>query len=283
MIKDYQQYMSSLNESLDNTSNNKERKKELIQYLKNRKYDDYINVLDLMLSDPKLKVLIEDGFGGELGDMKFKFKATNIAVDKLIPTQNEIDLDKSLKFGLEKPDSLDNVFKDVVEIKHPLVTFNGNFIIDGHHRWSQVMCFNPKAKMTCIDYSADISPIQMLKLTQGAIAADLGSIPSQKVDGVSVYNCTDKQLEGYIYKHVAIDGVDKIKKYVSSIETIDDYVEYVKDCTLNIKYNHPFIVNAPSRSIMPQTGKSGKGDPNKDGSALNRLKNGEFVNIPGNK
>ena len=35
----------------------------------------------------------EDGFGGELGDVKLKFSEQVISVKKLMPTQNEIDID----------------------------------------------------------------------------------------------------------------------------------------------------------------------------------------------
>ena len=75
------------------TLSNKERKKELEKWLKNKKYDDYVKTLNKMLEDPKAKALLEDGFGGELGDTKLNFSVKNINVSQLMPTQKEIDLD----------------------------------------------------------------------------------------------------------------------------------------------------------------------------------------------
>ena len=55
------------------TKSNKERKEELERWLKHKKYEDYVDTLNKMLEDPKAKALLEDGFGGKLGDTKLIF------------------------------------------------------------------------------------------------------------------------------------------------------------------------------------------------------------------
>ena len=74
--------------TLSSLKNN--RKSELERYLKNKKYPDYVKVLDEMVSDPKTKSLVEDGFGGYLGDIQLNFSEKHISVKRLLPTQNEM-------------------------------------------------------------------------------------------------------------------------------------------------------------------------------------------------
>ena len=66
-----------------------------------------------MLEDPKSAALLEDGFGGDLGDTKLKFSVVNVPVSQLMPTQKEIDLDKSLKYALTSERSFKRTFKTV--------------------------------------------------------------------------------------------------------------------------------------------------------------------------
>lgn len=279
------------------TSSNKERLELLQKILKNKKYSEYIDTLNKMLDDPKAKILLKDGFGGELGNMQFTFKKRNISVRKLRPTQSEIDITKSVDFPLEHPENIDNFYKnaDACEIIMPLITFRGNYIIDGHHRWSQVFAFNPDAKMVCFDYDADISPIQMLKATQGAIAAVKaengdGKIPVNTVDGENVFD--DKLDSNAIKEHIkktAVDGVvDTFKKYKKELTDIDKVSDFVTDNLMSLKANnYPETIkgeSAPNRGLMPQTDKGGTDSnnkktalPSKHGSALNKLKDGKFV------
>ena len=279
------------------TSSNKERLELLQKILKNKKYSEYIDTLNKMLDDPKAKILLKDGFGGELGNMQFTFKKRNIPVRKLRPTQSEIDITKSVDFPLEHPENIDNFYKnaDACEIIMPLITFRGNYIIDGHHRWSQVFAFNPDAKMVCFDYDADISPIQMLKATQGAIAAVKaengdGKIPVNTVDGENVFD--EKLDSNAIKEHIkktAVDGVvDTFKKYKKELTDIDKVSDFVTDNLMSLKANnYPETIkgeSAPNRGLMPQTDKGGTDSgnkktalPSKHGSALNKLKDGKFV------
>ena len=66
------------------TTSNKQRRKELEKWLKNKNYEDYVTTLNKMIDDPKAKTLLEDGFGGELGDTKLTFNVKEIPVSQLI-------------------------------------------------------------------------------------------------------------------------------------------------------------------------------------------------------
>lgn len=284
-------------ENARTTHSNKERKEELEKWLKGKKYPDYVKILNKMLDDPKAKTLLEDGFGGDLGDTKFVFKVKLIKPLKLRPTQNEIDVDKSVKHSLTNSDNMKDLFKDeIITAGMPLVTFRGNYVIDGHHRWSECAMINPEGKMVCFDYDADISPIQMLKAVQGNIAAALAvrdedpEIPSGKTNGPNLY---DKEWDREKI-HEYVD--DKLREEPAKIflqkmnigtdkgeDMRKKALQVICDNIWNVKINNYPEDNAPSRGEMPQTDKAGqeKGSkpssyPDKEGSALNRMKNGKF-------
>ena len=304
MMKPISEYIYSVNESVSEnfteTSNNKERKKALVNALKNKNYSNYVEILNKMLEDDKSRVLLEDGFGGELGDMRLKFRIKSIPIRNLVPTQNEIGVTDSVDFPLKKkPEAVDPMFKeaDHLQIQTPLVTFAGRFIIDGHHRWSQVYAFNPDAKMVCCDYDGNISPIEMLKAAQGAIAATLAKrierdgetpdnkIPIKNAHGVNLFDnkFREEKIREYIEDNTSDELVNRLSHYVEWIKDKDDVADYVTDNLIRLKVNNPpmngNIKSAQERGVMPQTTKGGTqaGDKqsashDNEGSALNRLK-----------
>lgn len=101
---------------------------------------------------------------------------------------------------------------------------NGNYIIDGHHRWSQVLCFNPKAKMTCINLESDLGPIATLKSAQLAVAGTQGDVQVRKVEGKSIYDINKKDLRDYIDKNITEECINELIKQVSSVKDKDTAV-----------------------------------------------------------
>ena len=283
------------------TNSNKQRKKELEKWLKHKKYKDYVDTLNKMIDDPKAKTLLEDGFGGELGDTKLTFNVKEIPVSQLMPTQSEIDLNKSIKHALVNKDSLCKTFSDPIEINKPIITFRENYIIDGHHTWLQAIILNPNGKILSFNYDGDISPIQMLKAVQGSIAPvkaednkNAGKLPSEKVSGPNIFD--DKFDENKIKKYIE-DIIDWEEIYESFIEFIpqfkskkltkqikEDIVSWLIDRFLDIKANNYPESFAQKRENMPQVYKGGTDQndkntamPDKKGSALNKLKDDKFI------
>lgn len=288
-------------ENARTTSSNKERKQELEKWLEGKNYPDYVKTLNKMLDDPKAKTLLEDGFGGDLGDTKFTFSVKLIKPLMLRPTQNEIDVDKSIKHALTKAENMRNDFsKEIVIANMPLVTFRGNYVIDGHHRWSEGAMINPEGKMVCFDYDADISPIQMLKAVQGNIAAALANrdddpeIPSGKTAGPNLFDKEwDKtKIREYVTSKLTDAASDEYidccrqityMKHDKDRKSKEDVIDILCENIWNLKINNYPEDNAPSRGEMPQTDKAGKEKgskpssyPDKEGSALNRMKDGKF-------
>lgn len=283
-----------INESIEiSTTSNRQRRKELEKWLKHKKYDDYVDTLNKMLEDPKAAALLEDGFGGDLGDTKLIFSVKNIPVSQLMPTQKEIDLDKSLKHALTNESSLRKTFSDPIKINKPIVTFRQNYVIDGHHTWLQAIALNPHGKILAFNYDGDISPIQMLKAVQGTIAAvkadknnNNGKLPSSKVDGPNFFSdkFDRKKIRKYLEDTFNDDLIDIYCEYIKECKDKNDIMKYLEERLLDIKANNYPFEAAPSRDDMPQVFKGGtdvddksSALPDKEGSAMNKLKDDKFM------
>ena len=134
----------------------------------------------------------------------------SISVQKLIPTQNEIDFDKSITHILKNtfPDTIDKIYKgDSVEIVSPVVVLNDKYILDGHHRWSQVYTGNPEATIKCLVLYADIKPLDMLKILQLAIVQELKKIPTSVVKGSNIFKLDFKKMKSDIEKIITEDAL----------------------------------------------------------------------------
>jgi len=290
-MKNLNRYIFESREVL--TTSNKQRRKELEKWLKHKNYEDYVDTLNKMLEDPKSAALLEDGFGGSLGDTQLKFSVQKIPVSQLMPTQKEIDLDKSLKHALTKEESFKKTFKNPIEINKPIVTFRKNYVIDGHHTWLQAIALNPNGKILAFNYDGDISPIQMLKAVQGTIAAvkaddnkNNGKLPSNKVEGPNFFDddFDRKKIRKYLEDTFDDSLIDVYCDYIKECKDRNSIIKYLEDRLLDIKANNYPFEAAPSRDDMPQVFKGGtdKDDkesayPDKKGSAMNKLKNDKFM------
>ncbi len=283
-------YIGSIYEAQQESASPEERMQQLKTWLKDKNYPDYVATLNRMLKDDKARVLLQDGFGGELGNIKFKFQPRLIRTASLIPTQSEIDVEQSLTRALKNVTNINNIFKDTVVVGGvPIVTFRGNYIIDGHHRWAEVAMVNPDGKMLCFDYDADISPIQMLKAVQGAIAAVCAKqsrkLPSSEVNAQNIYdkNWTPDKMRKYISDTVTDSVIKELQKHYPECNTKDSVVDMLVENIVSFKVNNPPVYNAQERTVMPQAAKAGTkaGDkstalPDSSGSALNKLRDGKF-------
>lgn len=277
------------------TGTKDEKKEKLAQFLRGS-YENYIDKLNELLKDPKTAALLEDAFGGALGDVQLKYSKKNISVQQLNPTQAEIDLKNSVLYPLCHPECIDNLFKPAVELSIPLITFNDNFIIDGHHRWSQGLCFNPKCKMVCINFKGAMSAPQMLKATQGAIAAYMSEhgqagqeIPSAVVaKGFNIFDKSRNEMENFleqVYNGFIAMGNDKcdvdevvarLGKHVPEVTDKESLTKYICDNAELLKHDHTPVAGAPNRGLMPQTDKAGKIS---NDSAVNRMKDDAVLKV----
>lgn len=228
----------------------------LIQLLRDVPFEGLGDALDKVCSDPKLYNLLKLGFGeGKLADVKMGTYEKTFSAIGLIPTQNEIGLDASLKYALSGKSNIDDYFKSPALAYLPrLVIYNGQFIIDGHHRWSQIYIVNPKATIRCVNFTyRKDNPIILLRNMQGAIAVANKGIEKHKVKGVSNLFAMDKSaIESYIDENITdtcTNGL--IKNKVCSDR--NGAIEYLTKNAMFLKNNNRPYGDAPNREAMPQT------------------------------
>lgn len=221
---------------------------KMIELIQDKDYDETVDFVDEIVKDPKLKFLLGLGFGGDFSNLKLKLKKTNIPAKRLIPTQSEIGTDETLKYLVQGKD-IDVCFEKTTIIKKPIVTFQGTFIIDGHHRWSQIFVTNPDANIVCIDITGNLSPLSMLKAVQCTIGSNTGKLIRKDIQGKNLYNTTEKELRKYFKDNLSDTVRENLLKYYEDPE--GSLVQNV----IQLQRNNKPILNAPDRGEMPQTSK----------------------------
>ena len=129
----------------------------------------------------------------ELGGANVQVTPTTVNVSQMRPTQNIIAADGSLGYILYKhpeliKENVANAFRGNVKINNTPIITCGNYIVDGHHRWSQTYLLNPSATMDAIDIGGGFNDkSQILKIVQIAIAnSELGQgkgLPLSNAEG----------------------------------------------------------------------------------------------------
>ena len=221
---------------------------KMIELIQDKDYDETVDFVDEIVKDPKLKFLLSLGFGGDFSNLKLKLKKTNIPAKRLIPTQSEIGTDETLKYLVQGKD-IDVCFEKSTIVKKPIVTFQGTFIIDGHHRWSQIFVTNPDANIVCIDITGNLSPLSMLKAVQCTIGSNTGKLIRKDIQGKNLYNTTEKELRKYFKDNLSDTVRENLLKYYEDPE--GSLVQNV----IQLQKNNKPILNAPDRGEMPQTSK----------------------------
>jgi hypothetical protein len=206
-------------------------------------------------SDSKVQSIIHAGLtDGRPQDEKISFTSKKLKAEVLIPTQNEIGQNESLVGILnDKYNNLDSILEGQAQFNSPIVTLNGKFIIDGHHRWSQAFLANPESLVPVYDMSATITPQQALKAVHIAVAADQKKLPLSSAKGINLFSATEKVIQTAV-KQYLIEQARKLYEEHGHGSTPEEITAYLwKNVQLMQKNNKP-ISGAPPRTSMPQTG-----------------------------
>jgi disulfide oxidoreductase YuzD len=244
-----------------------EKPTQVLKDLVSLDYEDFVKKLGEMADDPKLHAAIKAGKrDGDVNDEKVKFHEKSLPVKKLTPTQNEVDVDKSLMFPLTKTESPfidttekilksghDPRMKDPIEIMAPIVTLNEKYIIDGHHRWSQIYAMNQEAKISVIDMKTTDDPIKILKAVQLSIAVAAEKIPVEKVEGTNLLKVDEEKLKSYVVNNIADEVLELMGSEYKKIKTKEDAAEFIWNNVKTMQETSQPIKGAPERQYMPQT------------------------------
>jgi len=178
-----------------------------------KQYEQFVSELGSNITDKKFADFLLGGLtdGKMQRDDVVKFSNISIPCSGLKPTQNEIDIDKSLSYPLKFTPTSDLVAYFNGGTFAPggkIVTCGGGkYIIDGHHRWSQLYCMNPNAKIEAIDMTSFKSPYLALKVTQLAIAATANKIPIESVSGTNLIGINENALKEYISANMGKNAI----------------------------------------------------------------------------
>lgn len=221
-------------------------------------YVGFVAALGKFVSDPKFRKFVKDTDAS-----KSQVSLQSIPVTKLIPTQNEVDITKSLEFPLTKADSAKAALKGgTIKVASPIIVFNGKYIIDGHHRWSQLYAMNKDAKIVAYNFTnPDIEkPADALKATQIAIVgAGATKIPTASAKGVNLLTIDEATLKKYV-QDTAVEAVIAVFKEMKNLEDINAIADYIWDNVSSMKKTSQPVSGAPKRDVMPQADLGIKGD-----------------------
>ncbi len=231
---------------------------QLKQAFKSTSVEDFVTKFKSIASDPKVQAVLKAGqTDADPKDEVVKYSTKQLKVTGLLPTQNEIGFDQSIENIItDQYGSLESILKGKANVGGPIVTYQGKYVIDGHHRWSQVYAANPNASMEAIDLQGNLKPTEMLKVVHAAIAADIGKVPSSNPKGINILNgVSEKQVTDKVDEKLTdkAKGVWAANGYKDN-KAIADHI--YKNLQSLINKNKP-VPGAPGRKDMPQTDAGG--------------------------
>ena len=263
----------------------------LANIFKRLNYDKYLKLLDALASDDQAYKEIKAMMRKELTGVKVYLQ--RIPVSILTPTQNEIGLSDSLQYPFEHPpttnyspyeppenkipvhlreerqlfskekvpqlsdlknvETRDFFSNKTIYIKDPIVTYNHKYVIDGHHRWSELYMINPYAHIACLNIEPikKEEPLQMLKLIQRFILMKKSQKRSEKAGFINVFTANEYVLKQYIRANMTQGFVDYYMKR-TGVTKFEDVVNSIYKNIRKFQIEKKPIENAPMRLLMPQ-------------------------------
>jgi hypothetical protein len=247
----------------------------VLQDLLKKEYKDFVASLQQEIKDPKFQRFLKMGiekYDGNSADDEITVEKVEIPVKNLIPTQSQIGLADSL--GWTSKNNPENAGKTaaigtgVPDVGGPIVTANGKFIVDGHHRWSQISLLNPEAKIGAYNFKVGFkgrggSGKSALKLAHLAIAAVDGAVPLQPADAATDVYATGGDAEA-IKKMLDSPRVvgDKMAASLQEawgLSSRDEVIAKIAEHAISLYDRTKKPANTgPERGLMPQTGELSK-------------------------
>jgi hypothetical protein len=247
------------------SAGNDNKAEAIVDKLQNSSYEQFVKILD---SDGKskefLRYLRQHYKSGDdsIGAVKAaKPQVGTISCSKLIPTQENISLSKSLGM-INKPGWSEKIINTPTEaFDTPTVTYAAKYIIDGHHRWSKAYALNGgDSKIKVLNFPAidGVTWEDMLKAVQLAIVAMVPS--AQLVNEVGNDNmlADDGSASKKFYIENACDAVVEAMKKQGRGDTKEAQGETVSKNVAQMKQTSMPVSGAKPRAVMPQMDDAGK-------------------------
>ena len=179
--------------------------------------DKVIAAAQQLVADPAKKAMLLAGHtDGNPDDEVITITPGKRAAKDLVPTQSEIGSSQSLDDQIKDLfGNLDNAIKggrmNSKEGAFPVLTF-GNFILDGHHRWSQAYATNPNAMLETAEISApDVTDAKSaLGLTHAILFALYGQSPTKPFKGANLFTMSDDDVKSYVKANIVDSALKKL-------------------------------------------------------------------------
>jgi len=241
------------------------------------KYIPFVQWLKKYSDDKRIANIIKGGMqdGNQSDDQIAVTPGANIAVNQLWPTQKEIGIANSLAYPLDKPQEFAKIFTGAPVDTGSVIVLNGRFVLDGHHRWSQTFCYNPKAQLVVTNYQNDkFEQEGGLKAIQAAIVALKSpgtSLLTKPNNEPNLLNCSFDEVRKILNPTQEVLNQAIQIKFCTDLQTFQDRiiqnVQALRDHCKEAKWE-----NNPPRGEMPQPGMNKVGDKDLE----NALKSGKI-------
>ncbi|MFH2109954.1 MAG: hypothetical protein ABIJ47_01700 [Candidatus Bathyarchaeota archaeon] len=237
--------------------------KEVDSILNEPRYEDFVKRLGEAARDPKVRGVLIGGLmdGKKLDDVVQHGDIMRMCLN-LTPIQHEIDLEKSLEWVGKHPENVPLMLRGgTLGPEHfggvPIVVSYGQYIIDGHHRWSQVYMVNPEARLEAIDLHVE-DPRAALRRSQVAIAAMTGEVPVARVEpGKNIYTMSPEEIRRTIPRYLNPAFYQAFyDTYPDSFQSEEDVQAYIFQNIMRMR-RHSRPQSDIGRELMPQYGKVG--------------------------
>ena len=260
--------------------------KAVLQDLIGKDYATFVAELQKKTKDPKFQKFLKMGikdYDGDAQDDVIKVSEPDIPVKQLFPTQSQIGLADSLGWTSKNNPTgageTAGLGSGTANVGGRIITANNKYVIDGHHRWSQVYLLNPEASIPTYNFTVE-PPLEGgkggLKLAQLAIAAVDGGLPLQPADAATDIYATGGNPEA-IKKMLDNQNVVGDKMAASLQETWglssrEEVIAKIADNAVALfKATKGDAAAGPKRGLMPQTAGTdsfGETDPKKKTDAM---------------
>ena len=240
-------------------SENPEMEKQLKTIMAAPNMENFISQLQKSISNPDFLNMLKQGDGSK---DKITVQDDNISANSMIPTQKQIYLQKSLDNGISN--SFGNLEKLLAGDSSAIpgavivaaVSPEGYAIIDGHHRWSQYITFNPASKVPVKILGNMSDSLDALKKTQIALTAksDTVYLEPEEPGMIDMMEIDENSFKDYAKNKLQSAGTLPIfQKYGHQNE--DDVVNFLWQNVQALKSLKSKQKQTNIRGVMPQTGK----------------------------
>lgn len=228
----------------------------------------YTDLLKKIAKDPDFQKIARAGqTDGDETDEVVNVKRGSVQAAKLFATQAEIGASNSLEDqminkynGTETALGLKGEPVIMPSQDNPppaILVWNGKHILDGHHRWSQIMMTNPEATVAVDSLSGPAlnNAEDALKITQLAIAIAAKNVVTKPFEGANLMTMGTDEVMKYVAENISDEVLQMLVK-AGKLESPDKAA-----AAQYYGRNHKIIQKRRGKfereKGMPQAGKSG--------------------------